>query len=80
MIKDDEIPIGYKIVKNAAIRPLESGGTILFSVPKETLRKGLAIFVGFTYEWEILGESAGDLSINHEVPFWSTNLPATFIK
>ncbi|MBK7706111.1 MAG: hypothetical protein IPJ30_10100 [Acidobacteria bacterium] len=74
--KESELPIGYRIAKNSTIRAIESGKSIFFSVPKQNLADGLAVLVSFSYEWELLGESGGDLSIQHQAPFWSTDLPA----
>ncbi|GIU83221.1 MAG: hypothetical protein KatS3mg006_2285 [Pyrinomonadaceae bacterium] len=73
--KESELPLGYRIIKNYRIRAIEPGKSIVFSVPKQNLADGLAIFVGFSYEWELFGESGGDLSIQHQAPFWSTDLP-----
>jgi len=74
-MKETEIPSGYRITHKATLRFLASGQSLLFSVPKENLVKGLSIFVNFSYEWEINGDAGGDLSIVHEAPFWSTDLP-----
>lgn len=74
--KESELPIGYRITHKATIRAIESGKSILFSIPKENLADGLAVFVGFSYEWELLGNSGGNFSILHEARFWSTDLPS----
>jgi len=73
--KESELPIGYRIIKNYRVREVESGKSILFSIPKENLADGLAVVVSFSYEWELLGDSGGDLSIQHQAPFWATDLP-----
>jgi len=70
-------PIGYRITNAARVRAIESGKSILFNVPKENLADGLSVLVNFSYEWELLGESAGDNSIKHQAPFWSTDLLAS---
>jgi hypothetical protein len=73
--KQLEIPLGTRINHMARIQKVKSGGSLLFSVMKEHLSSGLAIFVYFSYEWEFHGDTAGDFSISHQAPFWSTNLP-----
>lgn len=57
------------------IRKLESGKSLLFSVPREHLAGDLAIFLNFSYEWEILGYVGGDLSVSHQAPYWGIWLP-----
>jgi hypothetical protein len=74
-VKNTDIPIGYRITHKATLRLLDSGQSLLFSVPAECLDRNLAIFVGFSYDWEMNGDIGGDLSIVHEAPFWSSDLP-----
>lgn len=73
--RESKLPIGYRINSNSTIRAIEPGKSIIFSVPQENLAEGLAVFVYFSYEWEILGKFGGDLSILHQASFWSTDLP-----
>jgi hypothetical protein len=46
------VPIGYRIIKNARIRSIEAGKSILFSIPEENLADGLGVYLYFSYEWE----------------------------
>ncbi|MFN6963650.1 MAG: hypothetical protein ACK4S4_07785 [Pyrinomonadaceae bacterium] len=73
--KNIDVPVGRRQAHVGSIHRIESGKSILFSVPKQHLTAGLAVFVSFSYEWEVLGKFGGDLSILHQAPFWSTDLP-----
>lgn len=60
----------------SAAKQIESGKSLLFTIPKEDLAKGLFILLEFNYEWES-GGNGGDNGgyIFHQVPFYSTDLP-----
>ncbi|HEX8279708.1 MAG TPA: hypothetical protein VF540_13480 [Segetibacter sp.] len=74
-IKESEAPYG-RIAHKSSIRTIKSGGSFLFSIPKESLAEGLYIAVDFSYEWEIHGNSGGGiLEIRHQVGFFSWQLP-----
>jgi hypothetical protein len=73
--KEVELPQGYRIINNARIRAIDPGKSIVFSVPREHLKDGFSILINFSYEWEMLGDSGGDLSIVHQAKFWATDLP-----
>lgn len=75
--KDADIPIGRRQVHVGSILEIESGKSILFSVTRKHLADGLSILVSFSYEWEKLGKSGGDLELLHQATFWSTDLPKT---
>lgn len=60
----------------SAAKQIESGKSLLFTVPKEDLAEGLYILVEINYEWESGGNGgSGNGYIFHEIPFYSTDLP-----
>lgn len=74
-VKESELPSGYSVTHHSSVRTIDSGASALFSVPREHLAEGLIVVVNFSYEWEFAGGIGGDLSIFHQAPFWSTELP-----
>jgi len=55
---------------------LESGKSVLFSVPREHLANGLAIKVQFRYEWEIDPDGSENLlEPKHYTYFYSSDIP-----
>jgi len=55
---------------------LRSGQSILFSIPKEHLKKGLLVKVSFHYSWEFDSDgSISDLEPKHFCLFYSTDVP-----
>lgn len=70
------LPIGTRLSHKKRVQEISGGETFVFSIPRDHLSDGWAIFVSFSYEWELLGKTGGDLSISHELPFWSSNLPS----
>jgi hypothetical protein len=55
---------------------MESGKSVLFSVPREYLAEGLAIKVEFRYEWETDPDGfASDLEPKHFAYFYSSDVP-----
>lgn len=75
-IKESDVPIGRRMAHVGSVRTIESGKSLLFSVPKEHLAEGLYIIVDFSYEWEQYGDSGGNvLDIIHQATFFSSNLP-----
>jgi len=49
---------------------LPAGGSVIFSVPREHLAKQLAIYVPYTYEWEVRSDEP-----QHRVYFRASDLP-----
>lgn len=76
-IKNSDVPTGYRMAHMASVWTIESGKSLLFSVPKEHLAKGLFILVDFNYDWEQSGNTGGgDLTIVHKASFFSWKLPS----
>jgi hypothetical protein len=55
---------------------LQSGRTLLFSVPKANLNEGLGIRIEFNYEWE----AGRPIQPVHHITFCHSELPARFRK
>jgi hypothetical protein len=66
-----DVPIGNKSVGLCHVFTLKASKSIVFSVPKEHLVKGLSIKVPFNYEWE--DRDGNDPS--HSVYFNSRKIP-----
>jgi hypothetical protein len=69
------IPVGYSSHVASVIK-LKAGDSLVFSLPQEHLKKGLAVRVRYNYEWELPKDDS--LSANppyHSVTFASSNLP-----
>ncbi len=74
---DLKVPVGYRIADISSVRTLKPGGSLVFSIPREHLVPGLYILVGFSYEWELHGDSGGGvLEIVHSVGFLAADLPS----
>ncbi len=71
-----DFPRRNRVKHVAATKTINSGKSLLFTVPREDLATGLYILLEFSYEWEASG-NGGDGSgyIFHQVPFYSENLP-----
>ena len=55
---------------------MESGKSVLFTVPREHLAKGLAIKVQFRYEWETESDGfTSELEPKHYAYFYSSDIP-----
>ena len=55
---------------------MESGKSVLFSVPREHLAEGLAIKVEFRYEWQIEPDGfMSNLEAKHFAYFYSSDIP-----
>ncbi len=65
-----KVPTGDKVVGVCHVFRLNVGESIVFSIPKEHLAKGLSIKVPFKYEWEDINES----NLSHFVYFNSKNI------
>ena len=55
--EEGRLPIGYQRHVSSVIQ-LPSGQSLLFSLPREHLTKGLAIQVAYNYEWELTKDRA----------------------
>lgn len=72
------LPIGYQRHVSSVIQ-LASGQSLLFSLPREHLAKGLAIQVAYNYEWELTKDRAfiRQGEPRHLVLFDSSQIPPT---
>lgn len=68
-------PIGYRAVDSFSVIGLDAGKSVLFSVPREHLAKGLRLRVSFNYEWEDSSDVAAGIEPEHYVYFYSSKLP-----
>lgn len=68
------IPEGYSTADTCSEFELASGKSILFSIPKEHLKKRLYIQIKFSYEWEMKYPESGGTPSNY-VFFGYSNLP-----
>ena len=73
----EELPVGYTLGHTSSAYLLGPGRSVLFSVPREHLPKGVALRFSFNYEWELEGEMEfvrrGEPE--HHVLFYSSSLP-----
>jgi hypothetical protein len=65
------VPIGYNTGSSCHKRNVKSGGSLIFSVPKEHLADGLSIRLPFEFAWESLFPGEPE----HLVRFHSVALP-----
>lgn len=66
-------PVGYTLRHSFSISDLKPGETLLFSIPREHLGKGLALRIPFQYEWEGDVTFSGDRP-KHYVYFYNSGL------
>lgn len=75
--KAEELPVGYTLGHTSSAYLLGPGRSVLFSLPREHLPKGVALRFSFNYEWELEGEMEfvrrGEPE--HYVFFYSSSLP-----
>lgn len=73
----EELPVGYTRGHTSSAYLLGPGRSVLFSVPREHLPKGVALRVSFNYEWELEGdmEFVRRGEPEHYVLFYSSSLP-----
>lgn len=69
------IPEGYSTADTCSEFELASGKSVLFSIPKEHLKKRLYIQIKFSYEWEIKYPESGGTPSNY-VFFGYSSLPS----
>jgi hypothetical protein len=74
-IKRPERQVGYDTGDVFSSSWLPSGSSVIFSVPREHLSKGLAIFVRFNYEWEYGSRTFRSDEPEHRAYFRSFDLP-----
>jgi hypothetical protein len=73
-VKESQIPKGYRL--SNSVHEIESGKSLLFSIPKEHLANGFYITIDFSYDWELTGYGGGGgLEIAHQVSFLWSQLP-----
>ena len=71
----DRVPIGYRLDHTYSPLRLESGKSILFSIPREHLVRNLAVRISFHYEWEGEHAISRGNEPQHNVYFCSSKLP-----
>lgn len=69
-------PVGRPLNHTFSVVQLPSGKSVLFSVPKEHIGKGLILKVRFAYEWEGDDSVSANDEPKHYVYFYSTDLPS----
>ncbi len=72
----EEVPVGYEAKGGCSRLFIKPGKSLLFSLPREHLAEGLAIKVGFRYEWEI--DPNGYINgqePKHYAYFYSSDIP-----
>lgn len=72
--KDSTQQVGYDTGDVSSSAWLPSGSSIVFSVPREHLSKGLAIFVRFNYAWEYGERTFRSDEPEHRVYFRASDL------
>jgi hypothetical protein len=70
-----QLPIGYRVGHLSSTVRLAPGDSIVFSVPREHLAKGLALRVGFYYEWQDADEVFAGREPQSHIYFFSSKLP-----
>ena len=75
-----QVPLGRPLKHVYSPFKLSSGRSILFSVAREHIAKGLALRISFNYEWEDTDRVSEGREPRHYVYFYSTYLPETVIQ
>lgn len=70
-----DIPKGEELGHVYSPFELRSGESVLFSVPREHLPKGIALRVKFSYEWEDPDTVFGGGEVEHTVSYYASKLP-----
>jgi hypothetical protein len=79
--KSAEIPIGYEAKGGCSLVFIRPGKSLLFSLPREHLAKGLAIKIQFRYEWEIDPDGfVNEREAKHYAYFYSSDVTKSKIK
>ncbi|HEX8162592.1 MAG TPA: hypothetical protein VF538_12005 [Pyrinomonadaceae bacterium] len=70
------LPRGYKLGHVSTLFTLPSGRSVVFSIPREHLVKGLKICVNFNYNWEASERGwVRDDEPKHYVYFYGSDVP-----
>lgn len=72
-----ETPVGYRLGHVSSTVQLPPGDSIVFSVPREHLNKGLALHLSFSYEWQNQDDVFAGRDPRTYVYFYSSALPQT---
>lgn len=70
-----ELPVGYRLGHVYSMVRLPPGNSIVFSVPREHLAKGLALRISFNYEWQNEDDVFAGREPKSHVYFYSSKLP-----
>jgi hypothetical protein len=73
--RKSEIPIGYLPGDSFDVISIESGDSILFSVPSDHLAEGLYLRIAFNYGWEDHNDVTAGREAYHYITFSSSELP-----
>lgn len=67
-----DIPKGYELGHVYSTFKLRGGESVLFSVPREHLPKGIVLRVSFSYEWEDQDDVFAGREVEHVVSFYAS--------
>jgi hypothetical protein len=70
-----DLPKGNEIRHVYSTEELGPGESVLFSVPREHLPKGVVLRVRFSYEWEDQADVFVGREVEHIVSFYASKLP-----
>ena len=70
-----DIPKGYELGHVYSTFELGGGESVLFSVPREHLPKGIVLRVKFSYEWENQDDVFAGREVEHTVSYYASKLP-----
>jgi hypothetical protein len=70
-----DIPKGEELGHVSSTFELRGGESVLFSVPREHLPKGIVLRVRFSYEWENQDDVFAGREVEHIVSFYGAKLP-----
>jgi hypothetical protein len=70
-----DIPKGDELGHVYSPFEVRSGESVLFSVPREHLPKGIVLRVKFSYEWENQDDVSAGREVEHTVSYYASNLP-----
>lgn len=70
-----DIPKGNELGHVYSPFEVRSGGSVLFSIPREHLPKGIVLRVRFNYEWEDSDDVFGGREVEHTVSYYASKLP-----
>jgi len=70
-----DIPKGYELGHVYSTFELRGGESVLFSVPREHLPKGIVLRVRFSYDWENQDDVFAGREVEHTVSYYAYKLP-----